>query len=388
MAINTLGQVIDLPVTSVRVTLARKAEMLPLNVGQFEDCEPASSDLNSTGEGAYVLAITTASAFRERAPMIPVGSNGTSTACGDAYAVAGVAFRLIEIPRATLSPNQATRDHLTDLMAETDDLTLTDATRRARVSMVRNLLAHLCFGTEDRLSFRQNPWRRDGGRSPFLTYGAIDRLRATGDLRPCDVPLGLIFWSRTGLKYADPWAVRRRPVPLSVDALWPLAQGPRALIESEAVFLQFQDHVEAIVRGEPTQAALSALHATDYFRFLPPAGMLPLQAGSGRGFDSINIFVGVTTRERVFIDGSRWHHLLRTSLHYLPIDLQSHELIWQYLVRENEQAIENTPIQPPLLNLTFSSGHMPFQGDAQFDLARWNLSNYGLGVSHTHETGG
>ena len=382
LAINDLGQAIELPLSSVTVTLARQAELLPLNAGLFEDCEPPTSGLDTVGEGAYVFAITAASAFRDQAPMVPVGSNGKSTACGDAYAVEGAAFRLVELPPTALSGvNLTTRNQINDLMASADDLTLTAAARRAKISMLRNLLAHVCFGTEEVARFRADPWGRAGGISAFQAYGAIDTMRASGDLRPCDVPLGLIFWSRTGLKYVDMWAVRRRPIPPSNDSLWPLAQGQRRLIEAEATFLQFEDHVESLLSSEPSQAALSALHAADYFRYLPAAGLLPMQgSATTRGLDYLNFTLGLTVRERITIEGSRWAHLLQTSLEYLPMDLETHEFIWTYLVRENVQAVAAVPFQPPQLSLAFSSGDIPFQGDAQFDLARWDFSNYGPGV--------
>jgi hypothetical protein len=41
------------------------------------------------------------------------------------------------------------------------------------------------------------------------------------------------------------------------------------------------------------------------------------------------------------------------------------------------------PGAPPQMYVVFTSGHLPFMGDAQYDLSRWDYSNYGPIVAGT-----
>jgi hypothetical protein len=53
------------------------------------------------------------------------------------------------------------------------------------------------------------------------------------------------------------------------------------------------------------------------------------------------------------------------------------EMIWLYRVRENRMAIDFAKGgQQPRSYLVFASGHLPFIGDAQFDLGHYNYANY------------
>jgi hypothetical protein len=68
-------------------------------------------------------------------------------------------------------------------------------------------------------------------------------------------------------------------------------------------------------------------------------------------------------------------HLLRLSYDYPAIQLAEKELIWLYLIRENRGG--NPAPQPYII---FTTGYIPYQDDAQFDLSRWQFSNYGPGL--------
>jgi len=56
--------------------------------------------------------------------------------------------------------------------------------------------------------------------------------------------------------------------------------------------------------------------------------------------------------------------------------MRSGEMVWLYYVRENMQAINTQTSGQPHPYMIFTSGHIPFQGYAQYDLARWDYSNY------------
>ena len=390
LAITPSGQVIELSLSKVNVTLARREPLLPIDAGLFDDCvrPPAPSDI--TGSGTYVLAVTVASEYRELAPMVPVGGNGIATGCGDAYAVEGAAFRLVEMPDAALAGVSATtRDEIELLRAEADQQSLTAAERRARLSRLRNLMAHACFGTEELAGFLSDPWRRVGGLSPHLAYGAVDRLRQSGDLGEWDVPLALVYWTNRGVRFLDMWSVRRRPVPPERSSTWPTPAGERFRIEAEARFLQFQHQIEEAFTSTLSQTSLAATGLREHVRYLPPVSLVPLAGvGSLRGFDLLTLLAGLTFRPQVFLNGARLAPLIAQSLDYSPVDVESGEMLWTYVLRENVQAIDAGQTPRPQLTLVLSSGHLPYAGDPQYDLSYWNYAHYGLGVGHTHQAGG
>ena len=106
-------------------------------------------------------------------------------------------------------------------------------------------------------------------------------------------------------------------------------------------------------------------------------GILPLSGvRASRGFDYVMFFRNQTYRNPVFIDNAHVEPLLRDSLSYPPIAVSSKEVLWLYRVRENIQAIETNVSTPPQAFLIFTSGHIPYQGKARFNLAQANYSNY------------
>ena len=61
---------------------------------------------------------------------------------------------------------------------------------------------------------------------------------------------------------------------------------------------------------------------------------------------------------------------------YPPLSLDTGELIWLYQVRQNRQTIDAGGSGAPQPYLIFSSGHVPFCGEARFDVNRYSYSNY------------
>jgi hypothetical protein len=163
------------------------------------------------------------------------------------------------------------------------------------------------------------------------------------------------------------WAARRRLIEPPVTNLWNVMTGGRRLGEAEAMFLQFQDQVDALRSNVPN---LETAVSTSFFRFLPPAGLLPLRSGSFKGIFVDSFFSGRPHRTPEFIDGARLGALFRESLDYEPVDLSQSEMVWLYKVRQNEQA---AAVQPYVI---YTSAHVPYQATARVDVARWNYSNY------------
>src|SRR5262249_31612135 len=161
-----------------------------------------------------LLVVSPASGYREQAPRRSIGADDSVNGCGPRYAVEGVSFRL-----ETFDPS-VLLDEAPGLVAA--DLAVKDLADPASLSLHRNLLAPLCFGTEPLASFAGDPFRTAAdGRSPFEAYGVADALRAAGGLTDCELPIALIFWPAGGVKFVDPWPVRRRLVQPPVGDLWP-----------------------------------------------------------------------------------------------------------------------------------------------------------------------
>jgi len=325
-----------------------------------------------SGAGVYLLVITPASGYEQHAPASGLGNVGlTSPGCGSRYAVEGVQFKLINVDLNTVAgiPSE-TRTELTALLS---------AGTAASLSLLRNQLAHLFLDSDEVNAFIADPFKQDFSLTPNSKYGVLDALRTQGALTACDVPLALIYWTTEGIQFVDMWSVRRRPTRRAGFDRWSPVLDDRRECEGEATFQQFQNQIENLLASESSPQLLGA---KDYFRYLPPVGIIPLTlTASSDGFDFLTFFAGVTFHDPVFADGARVACLVRESWNYPPVDLQnpvdveSTEMFWLYNVRQNTQAQAEgaTSVKSYLI---FSSGQMPFIGEARFDVSRWNYSNY------------
>jgi hypothetical protein len=329
--------------------------------------------VETPGFGFFVLVLSPASGFQGRAPFSGLSDPRAGSGCGRRWAVEGVRLRMVPLdPLAVAGLSPAVRTLLEDELLPSS----TEANR----SKLRNVVAHLCLGTEPLTTFAFEPFARDplpgGGTEPALAhYGALDGLAAAGDLTDCDVPLALLHWpTAAGLDFADNWAVRRRLAPPTTSAAWPTLAGGRRPAEAEAAFFQFQEQLAALVQRVTAPTAISA---RDYFRWLPPAGQVQVAVPGRRGVSEFIFLGGLTTRQpSIYADGARLVELIRASLAQPPIDTVSGEFVWTYRVRLNDLLPGESGVELPYL--VFASGHLPCVGTARFDLARWDRSNFGL----------
>ncbi len=343
LAVNREGQPLLLQ-PAIDVVLVRPAQTSgPAVNALFADCQPLQQGPNVVGKGVYLLTIQAASGTEGRAAVSGLGN--LEAACNAKYQIDGVQFRLIQLP---ITPTE-----------------LSDAAH------LRNHMAYRCFGLNDNAvtSFITNPF------GPVVTkYGLLDELRPNC-LLDSEVPLALLFWTAAnGIEFIDMWSVRRRITRRAADTDLPLLVTDRRMAEGEAMFLQFQEQLDGLrLAGQN----LSAMVGNTRFNHLPPVGVLPIQvSGVSTGFNYQIFFQGVTYREPVYIEGARVRSIIQEGLDYPPIKLTSKEMIWLYLVRENGQAADLNIQNPPQVYLIFTNGHMPFHGEARYDLSRWNYNNY------------
>ena len=69
---------------------------------------------------------------------------------------------------------------------------------------------------------------------------------------------------------------------------------------------------------------------------------------------------------------------MREALFYPPVDLNSGEMVWLYLIRENVQLFDLGGAQRPQNYVIFVNGHTPYRGNARYDLNRFSFSNFGV----------
>ncbi len=368
LAFNRKGQALEIRKEKEEIALIAALEART-DAGLFRDCTPPPEQVAATGEGVWVLALSPASGYgEETAAMSGLGSGKMGAGCGRKWAVEGVQLRLVPLnPLTVTGVSSATKQLLqTELLGATDV---------ANLSKLRNVLAHLCFGTEQLAGFAADPFARQGGDPAFAAYGAFDHLRALGKLTDCDVPLAILFWTASGVQFLDNWAARRRPAAPATSEQWPSLSCGRRPGKAEAVLFQFQDQLAETLASSSSP---NAIKARDYFRWLPPAGLLPLQAsGRFRAPDENTFFDGCTVRgSELFTEGARVRSLIQASFDFPGFGVAGPEMFWAYRVRDNH------PPPPPaaaeLPYVLFASGFMPFFGHSRFDLSRWDRSNFGL----------
>jgi len=341
LAVNRRGQTLLLDaradIALVRTTTALASSKV------FSECQPLQTGAYVSGAGVYLLTIAPAQTTEGRAT-----TNGLSLAaatCNSDTIVNAVQFRLIQLDPPITSTELQDRNHL------------------------RNLIAFKCFGVDETAAFIADPFRKE-----VKEWGLLDELRSN-QLTDCEVPLAILYWTdQDGLNFLDMWSVRRRLIDPVISPSRMVTTGERHPAESEAMVLQFQDQLAQLcISGVDT----TQVQVTDHFTFLPPVGLIPLASTtSPTGFKHNRFFQGITYHNPIFIEGAKVEAILRQSLSCKPVDLASGEMIWLYQVRENTEAIDEGSGSTFTPYMIFASGYVPFIGDAQYDLSRWNYSNY------------
>lgn len=390
LALNRKGEAVSLPM-DVDLALVKTADVVSANAGLFAECTPPQG-LIPTNLDCYLLTVSPTSGFQGSTPATYPSDSGFAPVCASRDTVEGVKFSMLPLGVSNASASDPTtlQGQAVQLYSQLKPkfvnlVGLTGAAAAAAqaqiaplLSKFRNVVAHLCFGTDTLATFPANPFPPANGESLFAEYGALDLLRRQGILTDCAVPLALVYWTAAGIQFVDLWSVRRPLFPAPASEAWPVFASRRRLAEGLAIFLQFQEQAKDIASALDQQT-LFGVRADDYFQFLPPVGLIPLGGiGSSVGFNSSGFFSGLTTRRLVFIEGQRLEILLRESYSYEPIDLRRRQVMWLYSVRENMQAVGGSAPNRPAAYLVFTSGYIPYKGEPQFDLSYWNFANYAL----------
>ncbi len=343
LAVNRAGQTLRLSArTDVGLVRQEDAGSPSQTHVTFKDCRPLQPALYVAAESVYLLTLAPAEGKEGQAPnagytRIPASKNVR-------YIVEGVQFRLIELLSA-------------DELGDRDTL--------------RNRVAYQCFGVEETSVLQSNFFG-----AGVTSYGLLDRLREGQVLTDCEVPLALLYWSAgDGIEFIDMWSVRRRITKPTGDGRWDVLFGDRRASETEAMILQFQEQVgEMFKRLNPEDVV-----AKQYFRHLPPAGLLPVRREKSKaqvfgGFEPKKFFEGRSVQTPVFVDGGALRPIFREAANYDPIDLDNPQSVLLYQTTQNEAAFtQGTTVQPFVV---FTSPHMRGFGSARFDVARANQRNF------------
>ena len=315
LAVNRCGQALHLW-QDTSVNLLERFGTIEKASTSFSDCKAIESGTYTVGYGLYLLVISPAESSEGSAPTS--GLKNAFSTCNTDVVLETVQFRLLAI-----------------------DPFLTGETLPAQ-NLLRNYIAYRCFGTAELQGFLADPFGVE-----INSYGLMDEMRektlATGD-----VPLAVVNWTSSGIRFVEMWAVRRRITRSSENGRWSFPVSDRRQSEAEAMYYQFANQVEDIRSKE---ANLETITAAQSFQLIfLSAGFLPVKvpvgglnisnAAASKGFAPQTFFGQLGSREVAMLDGSRLRRLILESFQYDSIDLKQDKKIRLYLLWENVRAVE------------------------------------------------
>ena len=301
LAISPRGDTLSLSTASITIPLSETARAALPDSSPFAPCDLANLTTVSSSISTqyYLLAITSANRLSTQLAAHS-GLDNSRHSCTSRYEEVGIQFRLIPIIDQALS--------------------------KASKPLDRSQLAHLCLGTQDVVKDLAAPLALPD------YYGLEDRLRLegkegrAGGLSDCDVPLAVFHYQNDRIQFVDMWSVRRVCQPGVRSLAYPFNGksnfqdewfkpliSPRRISEASAFFLQFQSQLEDL-QSSVAASKRQQLSATDYFKYLPPAGFLPV--GSG-GFSPTKFF-GKSFPIYTFSDPALMRSLIQDSFQQEP----------------------------------------------------------------------
>jgi hypothetical protein len=332
VAVNREGRTLRLA-QDVTIEVSRQAAAGPDAVAcLFDDCVSTAQGDYVAGQGLYLLTI--APAFISEGRAQTSGIDGAAARCNTDATVEAVQFRTIEIDQSLLGGAS---------FAAAD---------------FRNRIAYRAFGQGV-----TRAWPADLLGSDPRGDDLLDAIGTT--LRADEVPLALIaFVGSFDHLFTDVWSVRRPVCQRDAGDVTANLSEPRRIGVGRAMFRQFQKQIEELAGAN---GALGAVSAQSHFKKLPPVGIIPWIDDS----QAADFFEGMTVRGPLHIDAACVEPLLRESFSAPAINTDSPEAIWVYRVAQTAMD-EAGPV------LIFANGHLPYRGDARFNLNYWNYANYSL----------
>lgn len=315
LALNRKGQALklsaDTDITLVRQTGATRTPTASSSI--FRECQQAvqASVFLSSTSGVYLLTMAPAEGTEGRVSTSGLGNNVST--CVARYTVEGVQFRLLQL--------NLTGPELSD------------------TNRLRNTLAYKCFGTG---VLNPNPFAQTQD-----SYGLLDSMRRNA-LTDYDVPLAVIYWTLYGISFIDLWSVRRRLTRSTTSSSFAPYVGDRRRSECEAMFLQFEEHLQEIYQegGTNREQFLKTFGAVQRFSYLPSAGFLPISAFDSRfGFDPTKFFGARLAADIPGVSINVTRSMLQQSFNHEPINLSSSEKIQLFHIKERAQPNPNSDAQ-------------------------------------------
>jgi hypothetical protein len=334
VAVNREGRTLRLP-QRIAIEISRSAGTSPEAVPcLFEDCVDQTPGDYVAGQGLYVLTIAPVFVSEGRAKTS--GFDDKSARCNTDATVEAVQFRTILVEPALLAGAS---------FAAPD---------------FRNRVAYRAFGKGV-----TRAWPADLLGSDPRGDDLLDLLGAT--LRADEVPLALLaFTGSFDHLFTDNWSVRRPVCQRDSHAVVANLAEPRRVGVGRAMFRQFQEHIFTLAAAN---GKLPSVTARSHFKWLPPAGILPWLTDA----EALAFFAGMTVRGPLHIDATSAEPLIRESFDMPAVETASPEAVWLYRIAQNRM----DPAHPAPVML-FASGHLPYRGDARFNLNYWNYANYAL----------
>lgn len=374
-AITLEGEVVELAVNYVDIQLSRRLEQFVGSTTGFKNCSALPSEtLVPSAAGLYILVMSPAQAWQEFAPKSGLQEKGIAHNCGRRYRVEAVQFRLVKFdPTQMPDISAATRNALqNDFLSAANPVSLDDL---PALSKMRNLVAHVCFGTDAIIQSARDP---NFITAPTTAVGLDALVGLEEGLSTCDTPLALLYWNLDGIVFVDNWAVKRKAchrdsAPYNIPTFT-----RHSYNRADESRLQFQEQLDFLLARVSNPANLSVV---DYFRFLPPFGYVPIRTANATaniGFNEQVFFKDAVVRNSVFVEAAALVPIAQAALAFWAVDLPSEEFMWLYRTRENAEAADNNPASTLQEYLVFTSGHAPYFGNARFDRNKWDYSNYGL----------
>ena len=374
LAINAEGEAIGLPGDDIKLALSRSIEKPTLELADFYACAgPPDKQHIPNGAGVYILVMSPVAGFKERALKSGLGDGGVASGCGSKYIQEGVEFRLVEVAVDDFKfLSEDTRDLLKNNLLSKNDPVLKN--NLERLSMLRNIIAHAFFGTEK------------AGNYYNMSNDVISECFSVDKLSSCDVPVCVLYWTLGGVAFVDMWSVRRKLNSHYICGSGNEIESYLRLKNSESMLFQFQDHLDML---SINRASMGGVEAKKYFRYLPPAGIVPLSYKLTTGYNPAMFFKSIPHRDTPgfsnswyefrkenpqFIDGDNMVTIFSSAINYPPIDLNNNKMVWLYFIWQQIKNLESG--SENIMSIVFTNSSMKDHSVSRFDVSRWDYSNF------------